>query len=59
MKNLARRFAAAVAGLIGPREAGLIMGLALLGYGAALVYPPAGFILPAAVLLYVVIAGLR
>lgn len=49
----------AIAGLIGPRESGLLAGLGLLGYGAFQVYPPAGFFLPGAVLLYAVIAGLR
>jgi hypothetical protein len=58
MKRLAS-LAAAVRGAIGPREAGLLIGLGLLGYGASEVYRPAGFIVPGAVLLYVVIAGLR
>jgi hypothetical protein len=59
MKNLAKRLAATLANMIGPREVGLLAGLALLGYGAGSVYLPAGFFLPGAVLLYVVIAGLR
>jgi hypothetical protein len=58
MKRLAS-LTAAVGRAIGPREAGLLIGLGLLGYGASLVYWPAGFMLPATVLLYVVIAGLR
>jgi hypothetical protein len=58
MKHL-KSAAAWLSGLIGPREAGLLSGLVLLGYGAHLVYPPAAFALPGAVLLYVAIAGLR
>ena len=44
---------------IGPREAALLIGLALLAYGAGFVYWAAGFILPGIVLLYVAIIGLR
>jgi hypothetical protein len=58
MKHL-KSAAVWLSGLIGPREFGLLSGLALLGYGAGAVYPPAGFVLPGAVLLYVAIAGLR
>ena len=44
---------------IGPREAALLIGLALLAYGAGFVFWAAGFILPGLVLLYVAIVGLR
>ena len=44
---------------VGPREAALLIGLALLAYGAGFVYWAAGFILPGIVLLYVAIIGLR
>lgn len=57
MKRLASGIAA-IARTVGPREAGLLIGLGLVGYGAAQVYPPAGFVLPGMVLLYVAIAGL-
>jgi hypothetical protein len=49
----------AIVGSIGPREAALLLGLSLLGYGAGYIYWAAGFILPSAVLLYVAIVGLR
>lgn len=58
MRRLAS-IAGAIGKVIGPREIGLLAGLVLVGYGAWSVYPPAGFVAPGAVLLYVVIAGLR
>ena len=65
LARLKRFFAAIGAGIgsiaksIGPREGAMLLGLAMLGYGAGYIYWPAGFILPAAVLLYVALAGLR
>lgn len=62
MKVLFFRMSAAIGAAVrsvGPREGALLLGLGLLGYGASQVYWPAGFVLPAAVLLYVAIAGLR
>jgi hypothetical protein len=51
--------AAAIAGELGAREIALLLGLGLVGYGAGLIYVPAGFVLPGAVLLYVSIVGLK
>lgn len=59
MKNLARKLAVALSNGIGSREAGLLVGLVLVGYGAGTVYWAAGFFLPGVVMLYVAIAGLR
>lgn len=43
---------------IGPREGAMLVGLAMLGYGAGFIFWPAGFILPAIVLLYFALAGI-
>lgn len=53
------RGAKAIATVIGVREAMLLSGLGLVGYGAGSVYLPAGFFLPGAVLLFCAIVGLR
>ena len=57
------RFLAALVGLIaapfGTRELLLILGLGLVGYGAALVYWPAGFLAPGVIITGVAIFGTR
>lgn len=42
-----------------PRDLILLIGLGLLAYGAWLVFPPAGFIVPGAILSSVAIFGVR
>lgn len=44
---------------IGFREILLLSGVALVGYGASAVYPPAAFLAPGAVLVGVAIFGVR
>lgn len=65
MRNLASRAIAscgrglaAISLIVGVREAMLLSGLGLVGYGAGIVYWPAGFFLPGAVLLFCAISGL-
>lgn len=48
-----------LAGAVDGRDVLLAIGVGLLGYGIWLVYPPAGFAVPGAVLAYVAIAGVR
>jgi hypothetical protein len=48
----------ALASVFGPRELALILGLALIAYGAQQIFPPAAAILPGAVFVYIAIAGL-
>lgn len=59
MSRAIGRMTAAIGKAIGAREAMLLSGLALLGYGAGSIYWPAGFFLPGAVLLFCAIIGLR
>ena len=61
-----RRFAVFVVALaevavraLGVGEIMLIGGLALVGYGAGLVYAPAGFFVPGAAMLAIVAFGIR
>lgn len=49
----------AVAEKIGAREMMLVGGLGLVGYGLFLVFPPAAFIVPGAVLCAVAVFGVR
>lgn len=49
----------ALAKIVGIREVMLIAGLGLVSWGAGMVYVPAGFFIPGAVLVYIAIAGLR
>ena len=51
--------AAFVGTVVGGRELALALGLVLLGYGASLVYLPAGFILAGVILVYVAVFGVR
>jgi hypothetical protein len=51
--------ASAVATNIGMRELTLYTGLGLTGYGLYQIYPPAAFIIPGAVIVYVAIFGVR
>ena len=53
------RLIGAVLGKFGAQEATLLGGLALLGYGCSLVYWPAAFIMPGAILAAVAIFGVR
>ena len=59
MKQFFYRAIAAVTNAVGPRELGLLIGLLMIGYGAGLVWLPAGLFLPGAVLLYISIFGLK
>jgi hypothetical protein len=59
MRRLANRVVRTFTDAIGAREATLILGVAMVGYGAGSICPPAGFICPGLVLLYVAIFGLR
>jgi hypothetical protein len=57
-----KRFAAlikAAGASVGFREAALLVGLGLVGYGAGSLLPAAAYLLPGAVLVYIAIAGLR
>lgn len=58
---IGRSFGALATGFstVGPREFALIAGLALVSYGASLIYWPAAFIAPGAVLLAVAIFGVH
>lgn len=51
--------AKAVSSVIGPPEVAFLIGLVMVGYGAGLVWLPAGIFLPGMILLYVSIFGLK
>lgn len=53
IRQRSNRIIAAVAALVGVDEIGLVLGLALLSVGARMVWPPAGSLAPAAVLLWI------
>jgi len=53
------RVAAALASPIGFRELMLFAGAGLIGFGAAQIYPPAGWALPGLILAGVAIFGVR
>jgi len=44
---------------LGVREILLVIGACLLGYGSFLIWAPAGFVVPGAVLAYVAIFGVK
>jgi len=54
LRSAAAKLAAAVAA----RELALLIGLALLAGGAAQIYPPAAYLVPGAILVYVAIKGI-
>lgn len=48
-----RRLLAAIGGSIGVDDVLLVIGVALLAYGAGLIYQPAGYLVPGAVLVWI------